>query len=294
MKKGFLPHSVARNCGKNLKRIAPSAMLAGIALLFPFHGVSWADDDNDHKPTAITACSTVITNAGRYFLANDLKQCPDFGVSIAVSDVALELRGHTIQGVFSTSGVITVNGGSTGLSNIEIEGPGTVTGSGFGQAGIAFQNVHHSRVHNLVMVGNNFGIAVSAGDFTDDQTIAATASTDNEFRDNVCAGNFGHGITVNGGNHNRFIHNNLSGNGFPFGGHGLFLFNAKDNVASHNTTDSNTQVGIDIGPFGSGNTVDENTALGNFSGDLTDENGDCLHNTWTDNSFNSNSPACIQ
>ena len=291
MKRGFLTHLVAKNCGNNLKRVVPYAMLAGIALLFAFHGVSRAEDD-DHKRTAITACGTVITNPGRYFLANDLKQCPDFGVSIAVSDVALGLRGHTIQGAFGTSGMITVNGGSTGLSNIEIEGPGTVTGGG--QAGIAFENVHHSRVHNLVVVGNFFGIGVNAGDFTNDQTIASTASTDNEFRDNVTAGNFGHGITVNGGNHNRFTHNNLSGNGLFLGGHGLFLFNAKNNVASHNTTDLNSGAGIDVGPFGSENTINDNTALGNFGFDLQDENGDCVHNTWTDNSFNSNSPACIQ
>jgi len=58
-----------------------------------------------------------------------------------VSGVELELRGHTIQ---ASGGPINAKGvGPTGLSNIEIEGPGTLTG---GFIGILFQNVHRSRV----------------------------------------------------------------------------------------------------------------------------------------------------
>jgi len=71
MKKGFSTYLVAKNRNNNLKWRVPSAMLAGIALLFPFQGFSRADDD--HRATAITTCSTIINEAGRYFLANDLK-----------------------------------------------------------------------------------------------------------------------------------------------------------------------------------------------------------------------------
>jgi hypothetical protein len=66
------------------------------------------------------------------------------------------------------------------------------------------------------------------------------------------------------------------------------------NVARHNTTDANGGSGIDAAQFGSGNLIVANTALGNGGPDLNDENGDCGHNTWNDNSFSSNSPACIQ
>lgn len=283
----LLSHFAARKYNHLSKRIAP-AMLAGIALLFSAQSAR-ADDDGHHA-TAITACGTVISQPGRYFLANDLKQCPGFGISITVSDVEVELRGHTIQGTF-TDGDIVANGGATGLSNLEIEGPGTLT-QGF--TGIAFGNVHRSRVHHLDVVGNFFGITVNAGDFTSDSTVQATASTDNELRDNVAAGNLGHGITVNGGNQNRFIGNNLSSNGINPPGHGLFLFNAKNNVVRHNTAVGNSGAGIDIGTLSSGNLVDDNTALGNGQPDMNDENGDCTHNTWTDNSFNFNFPACIQ
>jgi len=278
-------------------------MLAGIALLFPFQGFSRADDD--HKSNAITTCSTIINEAGRYFLANDLKQCSNFGVSIAVSDVELELRGHTIQGVgpATNSALIDVNGKAAGLSNIEIEGPGTLAGGG---VGICFQNVHHSRVNNLVAAGNAFGIVV-AGNMDDVGIIcgavamtadlrrirntAATASTDNDFRDNVVAGQIIDGVAVIGANQNRFIHNNLSGNTGD-GLHLFFPFPANNNIARHNTADSNGHIGIDV--YGSENIIDDNTALGNTQFDLQDLTS-CT-NTWTDNSFNNSSasPGCIQ
>jgi parallel beta-helix repeat protein len=297
MKKGFSTYLVAKYRNNNLKWRVPSAMLAGIALLFPFQGFSRADDD--HKGNAITTCSTIINEAGRYFLANDLKQCSKFGVSIAVSDVELDLRGHTIQGVgpSTNSALIDANGKTAGLSNIEIEGPGTLAGGG---VGICFQNVHHSRVNNLVAAGNSFGIVVAgnSGDvgiicgvvtMTADlrrmQNIAATASTDNDFRDNVVAGQIIDGVTVIGANQNRFIHNNLSGNGVD-GLHLSFPFPANNNIVRHNTADSNGRIGIDV--YGSENIIDDNTALGNAQSDLQDLTS-CT-NTWTDNSFNFPNP----
>lgn len=262
-------------------RVAP-IMLAAIALAFAAPAAQAA--------TPITDCGTVISQPGRYFLANDLQQCPGFGVSITVSYVEIELRGHTIQATFGDSS-ITAAGGDAGLTDLEIEGPGTVTG---GIAGINFGNVHRSRVHNLVSVHNRFGMTLNAGDFSTAATFAATPSTDNEIRNNVFTCNLGHGITVNGANQNRFIDNNLSGNGLNGTGHGLFLFTASNNIARHNTAVANSGSGIDTAIFGSGNLIDDNTALANGGSDLNDENGDCTHNAWTGNTFNSNSPACIQ
>jgi parallel beta-helix repeat protein len=261
------------------------ALLAAMALLFVAQNAR-TDDNDEHKITGITDCGTLISESGRYFLANDLKNCSGFGISIAVSNVKVALRGHTIQGT-SGDNMIVAQGADTGLSDLEIEGPGTVTG---GIAGIAFGNVHHSSVHGLTLVRNNFGMTVNSGDFTSDATVAATVSTDNEISDNVVASNTFHGISVNGGDKNRFLRNNLSGNGT----HGLFLFTANNNVARENTADMNAGSGIDAGTFGSGNQVANNIALGNEGPDLNDENDDCVRNTWTGNSFNSNSPGCIQ
>jgi parallel beta-helix repeat protein len=300
MNNGFLIHLAAKIRRNNLKWRAASAMLAGMALLFAFQGFSRADDDNDDpKATPITNCTdptmTNITHDGRYFLANDLTQCANgttsFGISITASHVKLELRGHTIQGVFNP-GTIMIHaiGGPAGISNIEIAGPGAVID---GDTGIDFENVHCSRVHNLVVLGNNLdGITVNASG----QTSGCTASTDNEFRDNIVSDNAGNGITVNGGNENRFINNFFSGNV-----EGLVLSNANGNVARQNTADGNINGGIDV--LGSGNTIEDNTAVGNATAgtagtaDLIDQNnsknpnGNCL-NTWKHNSFLiSNPPA---
>src|SRR5215469_2170691 len=103
------------------------------------------------------------------------------------SSVEVELRGHTIQGTLS-DGEIDAFGGSAGLYDIEIEGPGTLT-QGF--MGVNLQNVHHSRVRGVTVVQNTFGIGVNASDFSSAASIAATASAGNEFRDNVVSSNYG-------------------------------------------------------------------------------------------------------
>jgi len=268
------------------KKLAP-ALLAGMALLFPGQAVR-SDDSLWSK--AITGCGTVISSSGHYFLANDLTQCPGAGISITVSSVSVELRGHIIQVTGDTNAsAIDAPGGDKGLTNLEIAGPGTLTG---GLTGINFGNVHNSRVHGVTMVPNSFGMAVNSGDFTSDTTAKATVSANNEFFDNVITANNGHGVTMNGGNKNLFFRNNVSGNNN--GGVGLLLYAGQDNVAQDNTADANGGWGIYIAAQSSGNKVEQNTAFGNGNADLNDQNGDCTHNTWAGNSFGSNSPGCIQ
>jgi parallel beta-helix repeat protein len=268
------------------KKLAP-ALLAGMALLFPGQAVR---SDENLWTKAITSCGTVISRSGQYFLANDLTQCPGAGISIAASSVSIDLRGHIIQvtGANSTS-AIEAPGGDNGLTNLEIAGPGTLTG---GFTGINFGNVHNSRVHDVTMVQNSFGMAVNSGDFTSNATATATASANNEIFDNVITANNGHGITVNGGNKNLFYRNNVSGNNN--GGVGLLLYAAQDNVARENTADANSGWGIYIASQGSGNKVEQNTAVGNSNADMNDQNGNCTQNTWAGNSFGSNTPGCIQ
>ena len=338
----FVSHFAVKKYAHLKKRTAP-AMLAGVALFFAAQTARAQENDHqkndeDREATPITMCPTTIGKSGKYFLAKDLQGCMPFGISITVSDVAVELRGHTIQAVSTGNvpgdvAILADVGGTTALSHLEIEGPGTVTQ---GDNGIYFGNVHYSRVRNLVAVQNNTGIAVNAGDLTSDAMIAATASTNNEFSNKVATSNLFDGITVNGGNENRFIRNNLSGNsgnGLNLSnaknnefsnnvttsnssdgiivnggnenrfirnnlsgnsGNGLNLLNAKNNVVRENTADANSLSGIDIAPLSSGNLVDGNTALGNTT-DLVDQSGGCTQNMWTNNSFspNSNSPPCI-
>jgi hypothetical protein len=186
--------------------------------------------------------------------------------------------------------------------------------------------VHHSRVHNLVVVGNmGDGITVNANATistnasiapTDDKShdneiyenivtdnnngMTVSGGTNDEYRDNAVVGNAFDGIQVTGGNETRFIHNDLSGNFL----NGLNLVNATHNVARRNTADANSNFGIVIGTLGSENIIEDNIALGNFGNlngtsyaDLVDQNGNCTNNKWgleEHNSFNTSSPACIQ
>jgi parallel beta-helix repeat protein len=290
MKNGFLMHLAAKIRRNKLKWRVASAMLAAIALLFAFQGFTRADDDDDHNhdAKAITDCSAgtfVINTRGRYFLAKDLSQCAGIIISITVSDVKLELRGHTIVGD-QTNPVISVSapGGGAVLSNIEIAGPGTVTG---GITGIDLEDVHHSQVHNLVVVVNlGDGITLN----TTLPTSVSPASTDsefhdNEFHDNVVIDNRNNGITVNGGSNNLFIHNNLSGNEIS---DGLLLSKSDSNVVRWNTVDSNLN-GIVVD--GSMNRIEHNTALGNRIGlDLQDLTNCAGGNIWTGNSFDTPNP----
>jgi parallel beta-helix repeat protein len=298
MKNGFLIHLAAKIRRNKLKWRVASAMLAGIALLFAFQGFSRAeDDDGDNNAMAISTCPSLpIGNPGRYFLLNDLTQC---AITINGSGVKLELRTHTIQGT-SAGSTIFVDGGATGISKIEIAGPGTVTGGG--SAGIDFENVQDSRVHNLVVVGNLGPVVANAGvgvisDGIDinvfNSTIDSTFSTGNEFRDNVVTAS-SVGIRVSGGNRNRFTHNNLSGNALD----GLFLDIANDNFVRQNTVNSNGQNGIEVQTGSVNNNIDGNAALGNAT-DLLDANGCPSPNLWgqeVHNSFFSSFPpsSCIQ
>jgi len=144
MNNGFLTYFVAKNRRNHIKWRVSSALLAGIALLFALQGFSRADDDDDdHNATAIYTCTT-ISLAGRYFLANDLTGC-NSGLSITVSDVKLELRGHTIQGdiLAPAPAMILVKGeGGASLFRIGIEGPGAVTGGGSLESSLITSTIH--------------------------------------------------------------------------------------------------------------------------------------------------------
>ena len=264
MKNGFLMHLAAKIRRNKLKWRVASAMLAGIALLFAFQGITRADDDGDNNPTAISTCGYMILQRGRYFIAQDLSMCPGIVVTIAASDVKLELRDHTILGSqqgLQTDGVISVDGGGVVLSNVEIAGPGTVTG---GMNGIVFKDVHSSRVHNLVIVGNlNDGITVNTSiPITVSAASTDTNHHDNEFLDNVVTGNRVNGITSTGGTNDEFRGNVVSGNTSD----GIALTNGTNVEFRDNVVTANLTTGIEL-DGSSGNSVIHNNLSGNAAGD---------------------------
>jgi parallel beta-helix repeat protein len=280
----FLSHFVGKKFNNLNKTMAP-AMLAGLTLLFAVQ--AWAAD-----PIPVTTCGTVISTPGDYQLVNDLVNCPQDGIDIVSSDVHLILNGHQISGTggnVNTNGIAVGIGVPTGVSNVKINGPATI--SNFGQAGVAFEGVSSSTVVGVTSTGNKFGFAVNAAFGAGNPSLR---STGNKFNGNTATANAAHGFTLNGADQNTFRGNDSSGNGLVFGAEGLFLFDATGNVVEGNTFDQNSSAGVLAqGGIGINNTVRGNTAQGNAGFDLQDNNGGCA-NVWQGNTFGSANQACIQ
>jgi parallel beta-helix repeat protein len=69
---------------------------------------------------------------------------------------------------------------------------------------------------------------------------------------------------------------------------------SQHNVFLSGDTVVNTGDGIRIGASDTGNFVVDMTGYDNTGTDAADENGNCTSNTWTDNSFHTKNPSCIQ
>jgi parallel beta-helix repeat protein len=284
--KALLVLSFAYN---NLKKRMAPAILAGLTLLFAVQ--VWAAD-----PIPVTTCGTVISAPGTYQLVNDLVNCPQDGIDIVSSDVHLILNGHQIsgsggaaQGNVNTYGIAVGIGVPTGVSNVKINGPATI--SNFGQGGVGFEGVSSSTVVGVTSTGNKFGFNVNAAFGAGNPSLR---STGNKFNGNTATANAGHGFTLNGADQNTFRGNDSSGNGFVFGAEGFFLFDATGNVVEGNTFDQNNGAGV-LAQGGSGinNTIRGNTAQGNAGLDLQDNNSGCA-NLWQGNNFGSANQPCIQ
>jgi len=283
-----LSHFATRNYDNLKKRLAP-ALLAGLTLLCAVP--AWAAD-----PIAVTTCGTVISTPGDYQLANDLVNCPQDGIDIVSSNVHLILNGHQIsgsggaaQGNVITYGIAVGIGVPTGVSGVKINGPGTV--SNFGQGGVGFEGVSSSSVVGVTSTGNKFGFNVNAAFGAGNPSLR---STGNKFNGNTATANAGHGFSLNGADKNTFRGNDSSGNGLVFGAEGFLLFDATGNVVEGNTFDQNSEDGVKaVAGIGISNTIRGNSAQGNSSFDLEDDNGGCA-NVWQGNNFGSANQPCIQ
>jgi hypothetical protein len=118
------------------KRLSLLILLTGLL------AAVWAGPAMANPPTAVT-CGSVISAPGQYFLAGD---CTGLGITIRASDVHLKLDGHTMNGSTSmTFGLFAFN-----VSNLHIEGPGTIT-SYF--LGIELDGVSDSHVEQVTSTG---------------------------------------------------------------------------------------------------------------------------------------------
>jgi parallel beta-helix repeat protein len=106
------------------------------------------------------------------------------------------------------------------------------------------------------------------------------------------ASNGWHGITVNGGDNNHFVENTANNNLYR----GIFLYRGVGNMLEENTANGNGDFGITTE---GGNTVtgcffQGNAAFGNGNLDLLDGNPACATDLWSDNSFGTAYPDCVQ
>lgn len=288
-----------------MKRAMSALLVAGVVLVAPVSVGQAAAVE----ATAVT-CGSVISAPGDYYLAGD---CSGDGIRIMASDVRLELRDHTMTG--APPGEPPPPGGPpmclfplgigasdfpVMLSNLHIEGPGTITGYQTGIALITFGLGGVNRVHvDNVTISNSCGVGaviqgsddaftnvVSAGNFIAGFLVE---TSDSRFvNDTATGGN--RGFDLLGANANQIVNSTASGNSGP----GILLSNgANSNHFDGNMIVNNGDVGLGIGDGSTDNHVHGNTAFGNGGFDLADDNPGCDSNNWNGNNFTTSNQSCI-
>jgi parallel beta-helix repeat protein len=263
--------------------------IAALAIMECTSGFAWAAG-----PEPVTSCGTLITTPGNYQLVNDLLNCPGDGIDILSSNVHLILNGHQITGSggAAAGNVLTVGisvgvGVPTGVADVQITGPATV--SNFGQGGVGFEGVSSSSVVGVTSTGNKFGFTVNAAFGAGNPSLR---SVGNKFNGNTATGNAAHGFTLNGADQSTFRGNESDSNGAIFQAEGFFLFAATGNTVEGNTFNDNGEDGVKAANLGVNNTIRGNTAQGNAAFDLDDQTG--CSNVWQGNTFNTASQPCIK
>ena len=218
--------------------------------------------------TPITECGTVITEPGKYRLAQDLLACPgspfgSFGgpLLIASSDVRLDLNGHTItcdsyDNDFAYAYGVYVVGG---FSNVHIKN-GTISGC---NAGVLFEGMSDSSVKKITSFDHKVehipGFDFSFGG----HGIWVVFSSDIVVKHSTTYNNEASGITDGAGVGNTITHNMTRFNG----GQGIFVDSSQDDKISCNKAEYNGFVGIGLGGATStGNLLKGNVTTGNVGG----------------------------
>jgi parallel beta-helix repeat protein len=132
--------------------------------------------------------------------------------------------------------------------------------------------------HNVTTFNNGGGISLRD-------------STSGVVRGNVISGdtNVGSvGLYIIGGSNNQVETNTVTGNQ----GYGIAIVNSSfGNLLMYNVVSGNSEWGIQI--YGSSNTIQANTALGNNLYDLVDSTYGCDADTWSSNTFINRNQSCI-
>ena len=150
-----------------------------------------------HAPASSDLCGAVITKDLK--LDHDLV-CPRQGIIVGADGIEIELKGHSITGPGNVFGNFFIGIRVEGRSDVEIAGPGTVTGF---LVGIAIAGSTDVSVEKLDIVGNGRG----TGD-----GIRVWSSTDVEIEKNRIAGNRADGIDIRASTDVEVEKNEIRGN----------------------------------------------------------------------------------
>jgi parallel beta-helix repeat protein len=235
--------------------------------------------------TSVSSCPVTITAPGAYVVTKDLT-CSGDAITIAASNVDLDLGGHTLSGDGSGDG-IHVQGASP-VYNVSIH-RGTVQRFADGiflgffalnctiSSVTASQNtdigIFLSHANGNTVLGNTIS-QTGAGNGTG---ISLDASNGNTVTGNTASGNYA-GIDVSDNSTGNTVSRNTA---TANRGQGIrLLFGATQNTIQENTCSGNG-TGISVGAFGNDgvnqNTIQNNTVSRNFLGILVEQN--CSGNT---------------
>lgn len=245
--------------------------------------------------TLIKDCPAVIKQPGLYQLAQDMMCGKPVAITIAASNVTLNLNRHKLFGGIKVAADETVN--PPQLSHVTIHGPGLVLTI---NNGIELTNVFDSEVAHVT-------IAAAIG------ILATGVSRLNVTGNTTGGGGMGIGLYQSG-------NSSITGNDASSNTVGIFAGGGFSNTIANNTTNGNLEDGIRIhaetGIRVSGNTANANhlngiriqrrvqggtatlvanRALVNFIDDMSEEFNTCTGDQWRNNTFfTSNAPGCIQ
>jgi parallel beta-helix repeat protein len=217
--------------------------LFGVVAVQPALGKKKGKSDG----TPVT-CGDVITAPGSYYLSGN---CTGPGIQIAASNVKLKLKGYTMTGSPNLADIFGIY--AKEVSNVTIEGPGTLRGY---EVGVYFTydviGISRSKVEKVTSINNNYGAYWDG-------------AIESELSECIMS-------------------NNL---------YGLFLSGlSRDNEVEENKF-RNNDVGIFVDEGITGNEFEENSAFGNTWLDFEDRNLGCTANEWDDNRFNTSNDPCI-
>jgi parallel beta-helix repeat protein len=264
-------------------------------------------------------CPVTITSPGTYVLGGSVGPCINSdGIDIQASAVSLNLNGFTITGTCNSpySGISIF--GTTTLTNILIEGPGTIDQFSTGVSALSDSSSAHSVTVNLCTLTGSVGFQIGS------RCKVCPISSRWKLDSNVVTGfntaNGGDGVSLSGVQDSDVISNNISftgpATGFPTSG--IVLCSSSRNIVLSNTvtgttndgidtgdctgsddnhialnTTSNNSVGILVGLGDTGNHIRGNTSMGNTMFDLEDDNPGCDTNKWVRNTFITANQTCI-